>query len=245
MHLYAIGDIHGHLGLLKAAHDLIAADMATHGMGTVIHVGDLVDRGPDCMGVIAYLMQGLAEGRDWVVLKGNHDRMFARFMADPDMPEPGLRTVYSWLHPRIGGAETLASYGVRKPADRPMAKVHADACAAVPPAHVDFLNGLPTMHQAGEALFVHAGLRPGVPLVEQTETDLLWIRDPFLIEVASFGPLVVHGHTAIDAATHYGNRLNLDSGAAYGGPLSAVVIEGREAALLTPQGRRRLPLHCG
>jgi serine/threonine protein phosphatase 1 len=245
MHLYAIGDIHGHLGLLKHAHDLIAADMARHGPGPVIHVGDVVDRGPDCRGVVEFLIRGMARGNDWVVLKGNHDRMFVRFMADPLEQEPGLRADLSWLHPRLGGAETLASYGVRKAADRPVAKVHADARAVVPPAHVDFLNRLPTSHQAGEALFVHAGLRPGVPLAEQTETDLLWIREPFLIEVASFGPLVVHGHTAIDAATHYGNRLNLDSGAAYGGPLSAVVIEGRDAALLTPQGRLRLPIHRG
>lgn len=241
MHLYAIGDIHGHLGLLKAAHDLIADDMARHGTGQVIHVGDLVDRGPDSRGVIDHLMQGQARGEDWVVLKGNHDRMFTRFLHDPDEPEPGLRSEFSWLHPRLGGAATLASYGVTKAADRPVPKVHADARAAVPQAHRDYLATLPTLHQAGESVFVHAGLRPGVPLDQQTETDLVWIRDAFLIEVESFGPLVVHGHTAIDHATHYGNRINLDSGAAYGGPLSAVVIEGREAALLTPQGRKKLP----
>jgi len=242
MHLYAIGDIHGHLGLLRAAHDLIAADMARHGPGPVIHVGDLVDRGPDSRGVIEFLMQGQQDGRDWVVLKGNHDRMFWRFLRNPSDPEPGLRSEYSWLHPRLGGAATLASYGVARAADRPVAKVHADALAAVPAAHLAYVEALPTLHQAAEAVFVHAGVRPDVPLHQQTETDLLWIRDAFLIEHRSFGPLVVHGHTAIDQATHYGNRLNLDSGAAYGGPLSAVVIEGREAALLTPGGRRKLPV---
>ena len=241
MHLYAIGDIHGHLGLLKAAHDLIAADMAHHGPGQVIHVGDLVDRGPDSRGVIDHLMQGQARGEDWVVLKGNHDRMFSRFLNDPHEQEPGLRADLGWLHPKLGGPATLASYGVAKAADRPIPKVHADALAAVPQAHREYLAALPAMHRAGDSLFVHAGLRPGVPLDHQSETDLVWIRDPFLIEVESFGPLVVHGHTAIDQATHYGNRINLDSGAAYGGPLSAVVIEGREAALLTPQGRRKLP----
>jgi serine/threonine protein phosphatase 1 len=240
MHLYAIGDIHGHLGLLQAAHELIATDMAQHGPGQVIHVGDLVDRGPDSRDVIDYLMQGQGQGQDWVVLKGNHDRMFTRFLRDPAEQDPGLKSEYSWLHPRLGGATTLASYGVAKADDRPVAKVHADARAAVPRAHLDYLDALPTSHLAGEALFVHAGIRPGVPLDQQTETDLLWIRDAFLIEAVSFGPLVVHGHTAIDQATHYGNRINLDSGAAYGGPLSAVVIEGREAALLTPQGRRKL-----
>ena len=242
MHLYAIGDIHGHLKLLKAAHELIDQDMAQHGPGRIVHVGDLVDRGPDSRGVIDYLMQGQARGEDWVVLKGNHDRMFTRFVKDPAEQDPGLRPEYSWLHPRLGGVATLASYGVAKAADRPVDKVHADARAAVPAEHLAYLDGLPTSHQAGEAVFVHAGLRPGVALDRQTETDLLWIRDIFLVEVESFGPLVVHGHTVVPEATHYGNRVNIDSGAAYGGPLSAVVIEGREAALLTPNGRRKLEI---
>jgi serine/threonine protein phosphatase 1 len=240
MHIYAIGDIHGHLGLLQAAHDLIAADMARHGPGQVIHVGDLVDRGPDSCGVVRFLIDGCARGEDWVVLKGNHDRMFTRFLRDPWDPEPGLRAELSWLHPRLGGADSLRSYGVANAGDRPVEKVHAEAVHAVPTSHLDFLAARPTLHQAGEAAFVHAGIRPGVPLANQTETDLVWIRDPFLHETSSFGPLIVHGHTALDAATHYGNRLNLDSGAAYGGPLSAVVIEGREAALLTPAGRQKL-----
>jgi serine/threonine protein phosphatase 1 len=241
MHIYAIGDIHGHLKLLKAAHDMIADDMARHGKGQIVHVGDLVDRGPDSRGVINHLMQGQDRGEDWVVLKGNHDRMFTRFLKNPGEQEPGLRADLSWLHPKLGGGITLASYGVSKASDRPIPKVHADAVSAVPQSHLDFLNARPTLHQAGECVFVHAGLRPGVPLEQQTETDLIWIRDAFLVETTSFGPLVVHGHTAIDHATHYGNRINIDSSAAYGGPLSAVVIEGREAALITPQGRKKLP----
>jgi serine/threonine protein phosphatase 1 len=242
MHLYAIGDIHGQLGLLQAAHDRIADDIARHGAGPVIHVGDLVDRGPDSRGVIDVLIDGMAAGRDWVVLKGNHDRMFTRFMANPHEPEPGLRAELSWLHPRLGGADTLRSYGVENAGDRPVAKVHADAMAAVPQAHLDFLVARPTLHRAGDCVFVHAGIRPGVALEDQTETDLVWIREPFLSHDKSHGPLIVHGHTALDQATHYGNRLNLDSGAAYGGPLSAVVIEGHQAALLTPSGRRKLAL---
>ena len=243
MHIYAIGDIHGHLGLLQAAHDLIADDIARHGPGPVIHVGDLVDRGPDCKGVIDYLIDSIAEGADWVVLKGNHDRMFSRFLRDPWDPEPGLRADLGWLHPKLGGPATLASYGVKNAADRPVAKVHAEALAAIPHAHVDFLTTRPTLHLAGDCAFVHAGIRPGVALQDQTETDLVWIREPFLMDPVSHGPLIVHGHTALDRATHYGNRLNLDSGAAYGGPLSAVVIEGRQAALLTPTGRHKLVPH--
>lgn len=237
MHSYAIGDIHGHIGLLHAAHARIAEDQARHGAGTIIHVGDLVDRGPDSRGVIDYLSKGIAGGADWVVLKGNHDRMFARFLDDPFDRDPGLRADLGWLHPRLGGGATLASYGIANAADRPIAPVHAEALAAVPAAHRAFLAACPTQYRRGDCVFVHAGIRPGVPMDRQSETDLVWIREPFLSDPTDHGALIVHGHTALDAATHYGNRLNLDSGAAYGGPLSAVVIEGRSAWLLTDQGR--------
>ena len=237
MRAYAIGDIHGHIGLLHGVHELIARDMAAHGAAPVVHVGDLVDRGPDSRAVIDFLMQGQAEGQDWIVLKGNHDRMFRRFLHDPAEPEPGLRPDLSWLHPRLGGSDTLASYGVHAPGDRPVAPVHTDALAAVPAAHVAFLDGLPTSHQLGDLLFVHAGIRPGIPLSKQDETDLVWIRAAFLDHTESHGPLVIHGHTAIETPTHYGNRVNIDSSAAYGGPLSAIALEGREVFHLTPQGR--------
>ena len=240
MHSYAIGDIHGHLDLLKRAHDRIAQDQARHGAAPVVHVGDLVDRGPDCRGVIDFLRDGIREGQDWVVLKGNHDRMFAAFLQDPHWRDPGLRPDMSWLHPRIGGAATLASYGVRSALDRPLGPVHAEAVAVVPPEHRAFLAALPTSHVRHETVFVHAGLRPGIPLADQAETDLVWIRQPFLDDPRDHGALVVHGHTAIEMATHHGNRVNLDSGAAYGGPLSAVVIEGRRAYELTAKGRMRL-----
>ncbi|GAB1365017.1 metallophosphoesterase family protein [Rhodobacter sp.] len=240
MRAYAIGDIHGHLDLLQGVHDLIASDMATNGAAPVVHVGDLVDRGADSRGVIDWLMRGIAEGLDWTVLKGNHDRMFWRFLNDPSDPEPGLRADLSYLHPRIGGSETLQSYGIRAPGDRPVAPVHAEAVAAVPQAHRDFLASRPSQHRIGDVVYVHAGIRPGVALQDQTETDLIWIRDAFLTFTGSHGPLIVHGHTAIDMPTHYGNRVNIDSSAAYGGPLSAIAVEGREVFLLTPQGRVRL-----
>lgn len=240
MHSYAIGDIHGHLDLLQRAHDRIAQDQARHGAGTVVHVGDLCDRGPDTRGVIDFLMQGIARGQDWVVLKGNHDRMFAGFLADIAFHDPGLRPDLSWLHPKLGGADTLASYGVANAADRPIPPVHADALAAVPAAHLQFLRACPTRFRQAEAIFVHAGIRPGVALDDQDETDLVWIRKPFLEDATDHGALVVHGHTAIDWPTHYGNRLNTDAGAAYGGPLPPVVIEGREAFVLTEKGRVRL-----
>jgi len=240
MRTYAIGDIHGHLDLLHRAHDRIATDMAIHGASPIVHVGDLVDRGPNSAGVLEYLRAGIAAGDDWVVLKGNHDRMFSIFLDDPLAQDPGLRADLSWLHPRLGGGTTLASYGVKNPADRPIAPVHAEAVMAVPPAHRTFLANLPTLYQRGDCAFVHAGIRPGIPLADQTETDLVWIREPFLSDPRDHGPLIVHGHTALTEATDYGNRLNLDSSAAYGGPLTAVVIEDRDVFLLTDQGRKPL-----
>ena len=241
MHFYAIGDIHGHLSLLTEAHERIAEDMDRHGPAPIIHLGDLCDRGPDSAGVIEYLRLGIAEGEDWVVLKGNHDRLFTQFLNDPSWADPGLRAVYSWLHPALGGAATLASYGVHAPQDRPVAAVHADAARAVPQAHRDFLQSRPTSHPIADSFCVHAGIRPGVALDQQVEQDLVWIRKEFLEDTRDHGRLIIHGHTAIAEATHYGNRLNLDSSAAYGGPLTAAVIEGRQAWLLTATGRQPIP----
>ena len=237
MHIYTIGDIHGHLDLLKSAHHRINADMALHGHARVVHLGDLVDRGPDSRGVVEFLMKGVQAGRDWVVLKGNHDRLFTQFLNDPAWRDPGLKSEHSWLHPRLGGAATLASYGVRSPGDRPVGPVHADAVAVVPAEHRRFLECRPTRLACEDAIFVHAGIRPGIPPALQAEDDLLWIRKEFLEDTSDHGGLVVHGHTAINRATHHGNRLNMDSSAAYGGPLSAAVIEGRRAFLLTDAGR--------
>ena len=237
MHSYAIGDIHGHLDLLRSVHDLIADDMARHGAGQVVHVGDLVDRGPDSRGVIEYLRRGIAEGQDWIVLKGNHDRMFSLFLEDPAAQDPGLRPIYSWLHPKLGGATTLESYGVANAGDRPVAPVHAEALEAVPAEHRAFLAARPTWHRAQGVIFVHAGVRPGTPIADQAEDDRVWIRQGFLDHEGPFEALIVHGHTAIDTPTHYGNRVNIDSSAAYGGPLSVVVLEGDAVFHLTAQGR--------
>ncbi len=242
MQSYAIGDIHGQYDLLCAAFERIAADRAQEGSAgaPVVVLGDLVDRGPNSAGVIAHLFDRQAAGENLIVLKGNHDRMFSIFLDNPFARDPRLRAEFTWLHPRLGGPATLASYGVREPANRPLDQVQAEVLGAMPAAHRAWLAGLPGHFAHGEALFVHAGIRPGVALEAQTEDDLLWIRSDFLDDPRDHGALVVHGHTALEAPTHYGNRLNLDSSAGYGGPLSCAVIEGRRAWLLTPQGRQPL-----
>lgn len=244
MRSYAIGDIHGHIDLLRAAHIRIAEDKSRHGEpdAPIVHIGDLVDRGPDSQGVIEYLAQGIVAGEPWVVLKGNHDRMFTAFLDDMNAKDAGLRDEYSYLHPKIGGSTTLASYGVANAGDRPLLPVHTEAVAAVPQAHRDFLTSRPTYFAHGGAMFVHAGVRPGIAMADQTEDDLLWIRADFLGYRDPFPWFLVHGHTALDAAVHYGNRVNIDSSAAYGGPLTAVAIEGRDVYVLTYDERVKLPV---
>lgn len=240
--LYAIGDIHGHLAKLEEVHDWIEKDRAEYAdpASQVIHVGDLVDRGPDSAGVIAFLQQGLSEGRPWVILKGNHDRMFAGFLGDPHHRDPGLRSALPWLDRRLGGTATLASFGVDVADPARVEDIHAEAIRKVPKTARTFLRDLPTSHTSQQAIFVHAGLRPGIPLKDQSEDDLLWIRTGFLEDPRDHGALVIHGHTAIRAATHHGNRVNIDSSAAYGGPLTAVAIEGWQVWLLGPTGRTPL-----
>lgn len=240
--IYAVGDIHGHLTRLQDIHQRIARDQALHGDqgAPVIHVGDLVDRGPDSKGVIDHLIVGIARGENWTVLKGNHDRLLQKFVEDANWRDPVLRPDYTWLHPRMGGWETLNSYGVEGPGDLRLPHLQALVRRNLPPAHHRFLADLPLYHQIDEVLFVHAGIRPGIPLAEQTEDDLIWIRQPFHDYMEPYGPLIIHGHTVIDAVTHYGNRINIDTGAAYGHDLSAILIEDGQVWVLEPEGRRPL-----
>jgi len=236
---YAIGDIHGQLDALKAAHARIAADRARHpGPARVVHLGDLVDRGPDARGVLDYLIAGHARHADWITLKGNHDRMFHRFVTEGEVHDSNIASGLGWLNDRLGGDATLASYGIEAHEADPEVAFDA-ARRAVPQAHLDFIASLPLTHAAGEVLFVHAGLRPGVPLERQREDDLLWIRDGFLDSGADFGPLVVHGHTALEEPAHFGNRVDLDGGAGYGRPLVAAAFEGRDCFVLEEGGARR------
>jgi serine/threonine protein phosphatase 1 len=233
--IYAIGDIHGQLDRLAACHRLIAADRDRTGdrSAPVVHLGDLVDRGPDSAGVIAFLMAGPPE---WRTILGNHDAMFLRWMADPHDSDPNLNPAYTWLHEKLGGTNTLDSYGVAEgPAmwDR--------ARAQVPQAHLDWLAALPLTVETPDLLFVHAGIRPGVPLTAQDPQDLIWIRRPFLDDTRDHGRLIVHGHTPVGVPTHFGNRVDLDTGAGYGHDLTVAVFEGRDCALLSPFGRIALP----
>lgn len=233
--LYAMGDIHGHLEMLEDALARIEAEGGRD--ARVIFLGDLVDRGPDSAGVIDLLIRGLAEGRNWVVIKGNHDRMFQRFVTAGIEHDDRIESGLGWRNHRLGGSTTLASYGVGDPGSRPLDEVLADARARVPQAHLDFIGALPLFHREEGLLFVHAGLRPGLAIEDQDEDDLLWIREGFLEQTCDFGALVVHGHTAIEYPAHYGNRVNLDGGAGRGRSLWPAVFDSSGVWLLDKGGR--------
>lgn len=238
MRVYVIGDIHGQIDALRAAHDRVAADRARTGdrAAPLIHLGDLCDRGPDTRGVIDTILDGIDRGEPWQALKGNHDRMFGLFVRH-GRQDPGLRADLTWFDDRLGGVETLASYGVDAYGAR-LPAVQEAALRAVPARHLDFIEAMPLSYRTPDLFLAHAGVRPGVALEAQVEDDLVWIRGSFLTDRGTdHGALIVHGHTVVPAPTHYGNRVALDTGAGYGDPLTAAVFEGRRAFVLTDSGR--------
>ncbi len=240
--IYAVGDVHGHLEKLREAHRRITLDCAdAGGPAPVVHVGDLVDRGPDSRGVIEFLKDGLERGEDWVVLRGNHDQLFADFAGGGDGSDPKLRKGINWLDTIMGGDKTLASYGAKKRVLESKAAFRNRARAAIPQEHIAFILNLPLWHQTHDMIFVHAGIRPGFPMEAQDEDDLMWIRDDFLWQLNDHEALIVHGHTPVDEPTHYGNRVNIDSGAGWGKELVPVVFEGDMCFALTANGREETP----
>ena len=233
LRLYAIGDIHGRLDLLRAAHARVAEDLARRPCRAfrVIHLGDYVDRGPDSAGVVSHLIEVVRDG-DGVCLAGNHDVFVTAFLADPE--EAGD----PWLS--YGGEETLRSYGVDPLAPElaggSMATLRDAFAARLPRAHRAFFESLPFHERHGDFLFVHAGLRPDRPLERQTPRDLTFIREPFLSHEGDFGVVVVHGHTISETPDLRPNRVGLDTGAYRTGRLTTFVIEGAEKGFLEADG---------
>jgi diadenosine tetraphosphatase ApaH/serine/threonine PP2A family protein phosphatase len=233
--IYTIPDIHGHSDKLDRALDLVEQDGGRD--AEIVFLGDLADRGPDSRGVIERLSRGVAEGRNWRVLKGNHDRMFSWFLHGGVMHDPKVRSGVGWFDPMLGGLPTLESYGIDDAAVMPYGDLFHAARAAVPARHLAFIDSLSLYHECNGVLFAHAGVRPETPLVQQTELDLIWIREPFLSYSGPHPWLVVHGHTALKAPRHFGNRIDLDGGTGYGRALRPAVFEGCDCWLLTDQGR--------
>lgn len=241
--VYAIGDVHGWRALFDVILARIRADLAArpHPAPRVICLGDYGDRGPDTRGVYESLLALEASDLPTTFLLGNHDSYVPAYLRDPDWYD---RT-YHWLHPSMGGNETLASYGVEGASQIRPATTRDAFAKAFPPDHMAFLDRCALWQRIGGYVFAHAGIRPGVPMADQTQDDLIWIRDGFLNSTADFGFKVVHGHTIVPMVEHHRNRIDVDTGAFRTGVLSCLVLEGDQVALLDPGGLRPWPEGSG
>jgi serine/threonine protein phosphatase 1 len=235
--VYAVGDVHGRLDVLgpllrDIAEDALVSRPAEPPL--LVLLGDYVDRGPESKGVIDLILQMRSYTRiETRTLKGNHEEALMRFLDDPAFGS-------TWME--HGGGPTLVSYGVQPPASRTDAEGWAKARNAfaeqLPPAHLAFFQGLELMLTVGDYAFVHAGVRPGVPLEEQAERDLLWIRQEFIQAEGPHGKVIVHGHTPAEEAQLTPYRLGIDTGAYATGVLSAVRLQGEDQRLMQARVRR-------
>ncbi|WP_181705718.1 metallophosphoesterase family protein [Chthonobacter rhizosphaerae] len=227
--VYAVGDVHGCLAELMRLETLIAEDAKSHaGPKYIVMTGDYVDRGPNSAGVIEYLLGPPPAGFQRICLAGNHDASMLNFLTD-------RRGDPTWI--RIGGAETLRSYGLESPRTaggrfylRTLAEL---AAAKVPPEHRQFLEDLRWTARFGRYLIVHAGIRPGIGLADQRPVDLLWIRDEFIHSSDPLDFVVVHGHTPVDQPLRTDRRIAIDTAAYATGRLTAVKLQPDQVSFLT------------
>ena len=227
--LYAIGDIHGSQVPLRLLRDAVREHAEAHPIERkcLIYLGDYIDRGFDSRAVIDLILNEPLPGFEHVFLKGNHEDGMLRFLAD------GSNALF-WV--AYGGIATMFSYGVKPPDpvtdENQLLRARQDLARNLPPEHLDFLGRLARYHVEGDYLFVHAGIRPGVPLEEQRDEDLLWIREEFLQSRQEFGKCVVHGHSITREPDFQFNRIGIDTGAFASGTLTCLVLEGTKQELL-------------
>lgn len=237
MRLYAIGDMHGRLDLLTELLALIEADhrMRTPARCRIIGLGDYIDRGPDSARLLDRLAAGPPRWAEWVLLRGNHEQSLIDILEHEDI-EAAAQILASWKI--YGGAEALLSWGAG--AQLAYGDDHAAAVTflqtRVSPAQRRVLHAMGHVHRAGDYCFVHAGVRPGVPIDTQSVDDLLWIRGEFLQSDADFGAVIVHGHTPSDVPELLPNRINVDTEAWRSGRLTAVALEGTEQRIIQTGG---------
>ncbi len=233
--VYAVGDIHGQVDLLRQLHELIGDDSSRATVAArnlAIYVGDYVDRGLESRGVIELLLRNPLSGFETIYLKGNHEELFLKFLDDPAVGP-------SWFE--LGGDATAYSYGIRVPQSIPpedrFSRIREELLAAVPKPHLDFLSGLRLTYEAGDYFFVHAGIRPGRALDEQWPEDLLWIRDEFTNSRAGHGKIVVHGHSVSFKPEICENRIGIDTGAYVTNNLTCLVLEKDTKRFLSTSGQ--------
>jgi serine/threonine protein phosphatase 1 len=225
--IYAVGDVHGRADLLSGLFSRVDAHLQVYPVAQPVQVflGDYIDRGPGSREVLDLL---IARRRRHLVLclKGNHETYAAQFLDDPSV-------LSDWKH--VGGVNTLRSYGVASTTGDDLRGQRAAATAfrrALPDSHRRFLNGLALSFICGDFFFAHAGVRPGIPLRQQRQQDLLWIREEFLLHEGDFGKIVVHGHTPAREPDVRPNRINIDTGAYATGQLTCLVLEGEQMVFI-------------
>jgi serine/threonine protein phosphatase 1 len=230
---YAIGDVHGRLDLLKDLLVKIERDSVSRRPAKtyLIFLGDLVDRGPDSNGVIDFLLSRPPAFARPIFIKGNHEEFFLRVLDGEET------MVVDWL--TYGGYQCCESYGVSQgwTLNATAQEILDRLNSSVPKAHRTFLENMADSFQFGDYLFVHAGIRPGVPIESQSSKDLRWIREGFLDDRTDHGVVVVHGHTIVDTPEEHPNRIALDTGAYRSGVLTAVGLEGRDRWFISATDR--------
>lgn len=225
---YAIGDVHGCLAELQSLLARIEADHRSKPakQAAVVFLGDLVDRGPDTKGVIDLLRSHPLPFADMYLLMGNHEEMMLKALRKK--PE----TIERWFH--YGGDMTALSYGVGpgEMTGRDAEFQQQRLRSAIPQSHLDFLSKGYESLRFGDYLLVHAGVRPGVELDNQSRRDLMWIREGFIESDAEHGAMIVHGHTISDGVEVLPNRIGVDTGVYQTGILSAICLENTEISVI-------------
>ncbi|WP_157019511.1 metallophosphoesterase family protein [Mesorhizobium xinjiangense] len=227
--VYAVGDVHGCLDELLALERLIGTDaeQLPPCPRLIVMLGDYVDRGPASAQVLDHLTEPPPLGFERVCLAGNHDLMMLDFLE-------GRCELSAWL--AMGGEATLASYGIDVSGlgrARFRRQVEDAVRQSIPAAHLAFLRGLPVLLESPKFLFVHAGIRPGLPLAGQSDNDLVTIRSAFFDHAALLERYVVHGHTPVARPTLEGRRLNLDTAAFSTGRLTCARLWNKKARFIT------------
>lgn len=228
---YAIGDVHGRSDLLRRLLGSMMQDARPHieagARPLVVFLGDYVDRGTDSRGVFDCLLDEMPSGWDCRFLKGNHEEALLAFLRDPQFGDV-------WRE--YGGLQTLVSYGVQL--HRNGGKIDWDRAAeefaiALPRRHLDFVSSLSLFEVVGDYVFVHAGVRPRIPLQYQSEKDLLWIREEFTAAGRALPQTVVYGHTPGEEVAIGDGRIGLDTGAYLTGKLTAAGFKGEDVWFLS------------
>jgi serine/threonine protein phosphatase 1 len=229
--IYAVGDIHGRLDLLNELLARIGDDRSSRPAirPVCIFLGDYVDRGPSSRETIDRLIEH-AEVNESVFLKGNHEQIAISCLRDRGLFE-------RWM--RLGGLETLMSYGITLAAlsdDKQIVRLQAAFHEALPQSHFRFFRDLQNSFACGDYFFAHAGVKPDIPLSRQKESDLLWIRQEFLSSRVDFGKIIIHGHTPVRDIEVEPNRINIDTGAFATGRLTCLVIDEASLSVIDTSG---------